>query len=230
MKDVLQLLQTEAQLERQFVKEAEGHADPATGWSPAMVMFHIAQWRERLWNGLADAAEGRPVNSPPVDIDELNDAEMVGAAGVSLADAVARADAALTSIVAILGTSGDQPFKWYMAETTAEAAVRNSYIHPRIHLSEQFIERGNVTRGQALLEESASEMRRLEAPAHILGAALYDVAGVRTAQGRNDEALDLLEEALPMRPDLKAGAAADPDLGPLRESPRFRALMADAPA
>lgn len=229
MKDVVQLLQTEAELERQFVKEAAGHTDPATGWSPAMVMFHIARWRERLWNGLADGSEGRPVDGPPPDIDELNDAEMEGAAGVSLADAGARADAALTSIIAMLETNGDQPFKWYMADTTAEAIVRNSYIHPRIHIADQFLERGNVAQSQALMEESASEMRRLKAPAHILGAALYNVAGVRTAQGRIDEALGLLEEALPMRQDLKQTAAADPDLAPLRELPRFRALMEDAP-
>lgn len=229
MKEVVQLLQTEAELERQFVKEAAGHADPAAGWSPAMVMVHIAQWRERLWNALAETAEGRPVNPPQGDIDELNDAAMAGDAGVSLADAAARADAALTSIIAMLETNGDQPFKWYMADTTAEAIVRNSYIHPRMHIAEQFIERGNVTRGQALFEESASEMRRLEAPAHILGAALYNVAGVRTAQGRIDEALGVLEEALPMRQDLKSGAATDPDLAPLRELPRFRALIEDAP-
>jgi tetratricopeptide (TPR) repeat protein len=195
-----------------------------------MVMFHVALWRERLWNGLADAAEGRPVNTQPGDIDEFNDAEIAGAAGMSLADAAARADAALTSLIAMLETMGDQPFKWYMADTTAEAIVRNSYIHPRVHLAEQFVERGDVARGQALLEESASEMRRAEAPAHLLGAALYNLAGVRTAQGRHEEALALLEEALPVRPDLKVGAATDPDLAPLRDSPRFHALIEDQPA
>jgi tetratricopeptide (TPR) repeat protein len=172
----------------------------------------------------------RPVNAQPGDIDEFNDAEMAGAAGMSLADAAARADAALTSPIAMLETMGDQPFKWYMADTTAEAIVRNSYIHPRVHLAEQFVERGDVARGQALLEESASEMRRAEAPAHLLGAALYNLAGVRTAQGRHEEALALLEEALPVRPDLKVGAATDPDLAPLRDSPRFHALIEDQPA
>jgi hypothetical protein len=192
-----------------------------------MVMFHVAQWRERLWNALADATEGRPVNAPPGNIDELNDAEMAGAGGVSLADAAARSDAALTSLIAMWETMGDQPFKWYMADTTAEALVRNSYIHPRIHLSEQFLERGDVVRSQGIVEESASEMRRLQAPGHILGAALYNLAAVRAAQGRADDALALLEEGLPMRPDLKAAAATEPDLAPLRDSPRFQALVGD---
>jgi hypothetical protein len=230
VKDVLPLLKSQADLERLFVKESAGHADPPTGWSPAMVMIHVAQWRERLWNALADAAQGRPVDPPSGDIDEFNDAAMAGAAGVSLADAAARADAALTSIIAMLETRGDEPFKWYTAETSTEAVVRNSYIHPRIHLADQFQERGDVIRRNALLEESASEMRRVEAPGHILGAAVYNVAGIRATQGRIDEALGLLEEAIPMREDLKAGAAADPDLASLRESPRFRALIEDPPA
>jgi tetratricopeptide (TPR) repeat protein len=227
VREVLELLQAQRETERLFVSEAEGKSDASKGWSPAMVMFHVALWRERLWNALADATEGRPVNAPPGDVDELNDAEMAGAAGVSLADAAARSDAALTSLLAMWETMGDQPFKWYMAETISEALVRNSYLHPRIHLSEQFLKSGDMVRGQRILEESASEMRRLQAPRHILGAALYDLAGVRAAQGREDEALALLEEALPMRPDLKAAAATESDLAPLRDTPRFHALVVD---
>jgi len=225
MKDVLRLLHAQREVERLFVVEVAEEPDPPTGWSPAMVMFHVAQWRSRLWDSMADAAEGRPVNAPAGAIDELNDSEMAGAAGVSLADAAARSEALLTSLIAMWETMEDKPFKWYMADTTNEAVIRNSYVHPRIHLAEQFTERGDVARGQAILEETASEMRNAEAPAHILGAALYNLAGVRVAQGRNEDALALLEEALPMRTDLKAAAATDPDLAPLSESERFRSLV-----
>ena len=224
MKDVLRLLKAELETERAFVTEVEGKPDPLEGWSPAMMFFHVAQWRDRLWNGLAGAGEGRPVNPPEGDIDELNDAEMAGAAGVSLADAAARSDAALTSLIAMYETMGNRPFNWYLAETTAEALVRNSYIHPRIHLADQYLQRGDVGRSRRLMEESASEMRRTEAPGHILGAALYNLAGVRASQDRVEEALALLEEGLPMRPDLKAVAVEDPDLASLRSSPRFRSL------
>ena len=224
MKDVLRLLTAEQETERAFLAEVEGKADPVEGWSPAMMFFHLAQWRDRLWNGLAGASEGRPASPPEGDIDELNDAEMAGAVGVTLADAAGRSDAALTSLIAMFETMGDLPFKWYSAETTAEALVRNSYVHPRIHLSEQFLRRGEVDRSQRLLEESASEMRQAEAPGHILGAALYNLAAVRVAQDRVEEALALLEEGLPMRADLRAGATRDPDLARLRDLPRFRAL------
>jgi tetratricopeptide (TPR) repeat protein len=225
MKDVLSLLQTQRDLEAAFVAEMAGKPEPSSGWTPSMTMFHIAQWRERLWNGLSEAAEERPVNAPPGDINELNDAEMVSAAGVSLADAAARADAALTSIIAMWETMGDQPFKWYVSETTGEAILRNSYLHPRIHLADQFLERGETSRSYKLTEETASELRAVEAPKRVLGAAVYNLAAVYARQGRSDEALALLEEGLSMRPDLKAAAAEDPELASLRETARFRALI-----
>jgi tetratricopeptide (TPR) repeat protein len=225
MKDVLPLLRAEQELERQFVVEVTGKPEPPAGWSPATMMFHLSQWRERLWNGLSEAVAGQPVTPPPGNIDELNDQEIAGAAGASLAAEAARSDAALTSLIALLETDGEQPFKWYMATTTAQAIIRNSYLHARIHLADQFQERGDVARSDRLFEETASELRKVEAPGHILGAALFNLASVRATQGRSDEALTLLEEALLMRPDLRAVVADDSEFAPLRESPRFRALV-----
>jgi hypothetical protein len=224
VKDVLLLLQNERDLEKAFVTEFAGKPEPSIGWTPTMTMFHLAQWRERLWNGLTEAVADQPVNAPPGDIDEFNDAEMAGASGVSLADAAARCDAALTSIMAMWEAMGDQPFRWYISETTGEAILRNSYLHPRIHLADQFLERGEASRSHKLTEETVVELRAADAPARVLGAAIYSLAGVCARQDRADDALALLEEGLAMRPDLKTAAAEDPDLASLRESARFRDL------
>jgi len=225
MKGVLPLLKAQQETERAFLAEAEVKPDPPEGWSAAMMFFHIAKWREHLWDALAGASEGRPVDAPTGSIDELNDREMQGAAGVSLAEAAAHSDATLISLIAMLETMGDVPFDWYAAATVGEAMVRNSYVHPRNHIADHYRREGDEARSQQLLEESASEMRHAEAPGHILGGVLYNLVGMRVAEDRLDEALSLLEEALPMRPDLKATAAADPDLDSLRDAPRFRALI-----
>jgi hypothetical protein len=224
VKDVLALLQKQQDLEKAFVAEMAGKPEPTSGWTPSMTMFHIANWRERLWNGLTEAAAERPVNAPPGNIDELNDAEMVGSAGVGLADAAARSGAALTSIIAMWETMGDQPFKWYVAETMGEAILRNSYLHPRVHLADQFLERGEAERSHRLTEETANELREVDAPARVLGAALYNLAAVRAAQLRTDEALELLEDSLAMREDLKPAAASDENFASLQGDSRFRAL------
>jgi hypothetical protein len=226
VRDVLALLQKQRDLEKAFVAEMTGKPEPSSGWTPSMTMFHIANWRERLWNGLTEAAAERPVNAPPGNIDELNDGEMVGAAGVSLADSAARSEAALTSIIAMWETMGDRPFNWYIAETIGEAILRNSYLHPRIHLADQFLERGEAGRSDRLAEETVSDLRAAEAPTRVLGAAIYNLAAVRARQDRGDEALALLDESLAMREDLKAAAAEDEDFASLRGSAHFRALIA----
>jgi hypothetical protein len=224
--DILPLLRQQSDLEKAFVAEAAGKAEPASGWTPAMTMFHLTKWRERLWNGLSEAAADRPVNAPPGNIDELNDGEMAGAEGVSLAEAAEQCQAALTSIMAMWQTMGDRPMSWFAAESTGEAILRNSYWHPRIHLADQFLKWGEASRSERLIEETVSELRAIEAPGRILGAATYNLAGVRARQLRTVEALDLLEEGLAMRQDLKADAARDDDFASLRADARFRALTA----
>ncbi|MEA2644199.1 MAG: hypothetical protein QOG08_1225 [Chloroflexota bacterium] len=226
MNDILPLLQKQGDLEKAFVAEAAGKPEPSSGWTPTMTMFHLAKWRERLWNGLTEAAADRPVNAPPGNVDELNDAEMSGAEGVSLADAAEQCQAALTSIIAMWQAMGDRPMSWFAAESTGEAILRNSYWHPRIHLADQFLKWGEASRSQQLIEETVSELRAIKAPGRILGAAVYNLAGVRARQLRTDEALDLLEEGLAMRQDLRAGAAGDDDFASLRGEARFRALTA----
>ncbi len=120
---------------------------------------------------------------------------------------------------------GDRPFKWYWANTTGEALIRISYFHPRNHLAEHFVEGGDRARGYRLYEESAAELRQASAPPHTLGPALYKLACARVAEGRLHEALSLLDEALPMRADIHASAADDPDLAALKDEPRFRAML-----
>jgi hypothetical protein len=224
--DILPLLQKQSDLEKAFVAEASLKPEPSSGWTPAMTMFHLAKWRERLWNGLTEAAAERPVNAPPGNIDELNDAEMAGAPGVSLADASERCEAALISIIAMWEAMGDRPMSWYVAESTGEAILRNSYWHPRLHLADQFLKWGEAARSERMIEETVSELRAVKAPGRILGAAAYHLAGVRARQLRADEALDLLEEGLSLREDLRAGVAGDEDFASLRGEPRFRALRA----
>jgi hypothetical protein len=48
MKDVLHLLEAERETERQFVVEVVDESPYPTGWSAALLMAHIASWREQL--------------------------------------------------------------------------------------------------------------------------------------------------------------------------------------
>ena len=225
--DVLKALESQRDLEREFVAEALRSETQPKGWPAALVMFHISMWRERLRDALIEFRHARPYATPPENTDEVNDAEIDCGIGTPLADAAARSDKLLTELIALAGELGDRPFKWFTATTTGEALLRNSLVHPRNHVFEYLRENGDQEAAYRLVEDGASEMRSIGAPAHILGATLYNLAGVRVAQGRTDDALALLEEALPMRPDARLGAATDADFAALHDDPRFKALVSD---
>jgi tetratricopeptide (TPR) repeat protein len=218
-------LEAQRKVEQEFVAEALQREVQPKGWPAALVMFHLSMWRERLRNALTEFRHARPYTTPPENIDEVNDAELASGIGTPLTDAAARSDKLLTELIALAGELGDRPFKWFTASSTGEALLRNSYVHPRNHIAEYLKENGDQAAAQRLVEDGASEMRAIAAPPFILGATLYNLAAVRAAQGRLDDALDLLEEAIPMRPDAVLLAAADGDFAALRDNARFKALV-----
>ena len=228
MKDLSRLLNDERKLEERL---AAGWANDnlRRDWSPRLIFFHVAQWRARLVEALSNHEKGQPFSAPPGNIDEFNDAELPGGRRMQLPEAASRSNATLGSLVELWRKLGDRPFAWYSAETVSEALTRNSYLHPRIHLASYLMDRGDRVEGDRMVEETAVELRAADAHARVLGAALYNLANVRVTQGRNVDAIELLEEAAPMRPDLGSYAIEDTAFEALRDSPRIRALGKKGP-
>jgi tetratricopeptide (TPR) repeat protein len=225
MPDVRQALESQRALEKEFVAEAVRSETQPKGWPAALLMFHLSMWRERLRDALTEFRHARPYTAPPESIDEVNDAELASGIGTPLADAAARSDMLLSELIDLAGELGDRPFKWFTATTTSEALLRNSYAHPRLHLIAYLNENGEHDRAHRVAEAAASEMREISAPPSALGSALYNLACARADQDRLDEALDLLAEAFPLRPDFKQAAQQDADLAALHNDPRFKALV-----
>jgi hypothetical protein len=188
-------------------------------------MFHIAMWRERFRNALSEEAAGRPHVSPPGNVDEINDAELPNGIGTPLSDAAARSDHLMGEIIDLYGKLGEQPFEWYASSTTTEAVLRNSYTHPRLHLSEYWKENGSLDRSARLWEDAQAELPAAGAPPRFLALAQYNLACIRARQGQSDVAVQLLTEALPMSDVLKAAAPKDADLESLYDDPRFQELI-----
>jgi hypothetical protein len=224
MTDVRKALEAEREMEREFVAEARRSETAPKGWPAAVVMFHVCMWRERLNNALTDVREGRTYTPPPANQDEVNDAELAGGLGVALVDIAERSDVLLASLMKLWDEVGERPFKWYANNTTTETILRNSYIHPRNHIADYLKQNGDPAGAQKVVEDAASEMREFAAPAIVLGTSLYNLACVRVAQDRLDDALELLVEAFPMRPDLKESAPKDRDLEMLYDNAAFKAL------
>ncbi len=207
------------------METARGAESAPRGWPAALVMFHLGMWRERLRNALTNISEGKDYERPPANIDEVNEAELARGIGTPLTDAAARSDHLLAEIIELYEKLGDRPIDWGLTQTTTEAVLRNSFTHPRTHITEYYRENGEVDRARRVTEQAVDELRTAEAPRLALGAALYNLACGRVAEGRSEDALALLKEAFPMRPDIKAAAAEDSHLGALRDDVRFQELI-----
>jgi len=184
MPDIRQALESQRALEKEFVAEALRSETQPKGWPAALLMFHLSMWRERLRDALTEFRHARPYAAPPENIDEVNDAELAGGIGTPLADAAARSDTLLTELIALSDELGDRPFKWFTATTTSEALLRNSYAHPRLHIAAYFRENGQQARASRVVEDAATEMREISAPASALGVALYNLACARALDDR----------------------------------------------
>ena len=225
MAAIRRALESERKAEQEFVETTRGAESAPRGWPAALVLFHIGMWRERLRNALTNISEGKDYERPPAIIDEVNEAELARGIGTPLTDAAARSDHLLAEIIELYVKLGDRPIDWSVSKTTTEAVLRNSFTHPRTHIAEYYRENGEVERARRVTEQAVDELRAAGAPPLVLGAALYNLACARVAERRNDDALALLREAFPMRPDIKAAAAEDSGLGTLRDDARFQELL-----
>ena len=165
--EITSLLEDQRETERRFVAEAATEPDFPGGWSAALLMAHIGSWRTRLRDSLIEASRGLAVSGPPDSIDAVNAAQLARDARISLETAAAEADTRLADLLDLWATLGNRPFVWFTAKTIGEALLRNSYIHPRRHLAEHFVERGDRARGAQIKDETMAELRRVGAPESV---------------------------------------------------------------
>lgn len=223
--DIVEALEHERKAEQDFVELTVRNERAPRGWPAALIMFHVGMWRERLRNMLVDLAAGREPVKPPADVDDFNVTELADGIGTPIADAAGRCDYLLGELIELYRSVGEKPLEWYAARTTTEALLRNSYMHPRNHMYAYLRENGEDAHAFELFEKALAEMREVSAPALILQSAEYNAACMRAAQGRLDEAIELLKEVLAARPDMKQAATGDPELAPLRDDARFQELV-----
>lgn len=195
------------------------------GWPAALVLFHVGMWRERLRNVLVSMSEGKEYERRPPNMDELNDAELALGIGTPLADAASRAEHLLSELIDLYDMVGEQPLEWGVSKNTTVALLGNSYTHPRVHMYHYLIENGVTDAARRLFEDAVPDMSAAHAPPQVMGTVLYNLAIVRAQEGKKDDAIALLGEAIGMHPDLKSVAPGDADLGDLRQDPRFTELV-----
>jgi tetratricopeptide (TPR) repeat protein len=111
----------------------------------------------------------------------------------------ARAEEPGTAVLAIGGRPGEpytpSPWEWFFA-------------------AERYRESGDVESALALMHEALERF-----PDHA--GTVYSLACWEAMAGKHDEALEHLQRAVELRPDIRVHAAQDPDLDAVRDDPRF---------
>jgi adenylate cyclase len=79
--------------------------------------------------------------------------------------------------------------------------------------------------GSGRAEDGMEMVNRAVAIAPEQTGLLYNVACIYSMQGRTDEALDHLERAIRTGYNHRAWMETDSDLDPIRQHPRFQALL-----
>ena len=136
------------------------------GWPAALVMFHVAMWRERMRECLLTTSQGGTYQLPG-ERDEINDAELASGIGTPLADAAARSDRLLSEIIELLPKVGERGVNWFGKRSVTDAVLRNSYTHPRRHICDYMLENGDADAAHKLRDDGLNELRALSAPDYV---------------------------------------------------------------
>ncbi|MDQ2907394.1 MAG: rhodanese-like domain-containing protein [Ktedonobacteraceae bacterium] len=114
---------------------------------------------------------------------------------------------------------GDEPLR---GET-----MGNGLWHPCHQLSTFYLQSGRRARAVQLQEALLAAVRQANMPAENLGVVIYNQACFYASHGWPEKALQLLPEALQLRPTLIEWSQHDSDLARLRNDPAFQAIFAD---
>jgi hypothetical protein len=200
-------------------------------WSAKDLIAHVAEWRERLAQRLAVAQRGDPL--PELRrVDEYNAEGLEANRHKTWTEVEAEDERAYAGMVAhISRLSADElanphprPIPWYSERPLRASILINSYLHPVTHLSEFYVHRGDTARARQILQASAQDLRDFEPSDVGRGLALYNLACLYAGMGEPTQAIALLREVFPYRPELKEWSKQDDDLAALRDLPEFQAL------
>lgn len=107
-----------------------------------------------------------------------------------------------------------------------EQVLFNAVWRPCSYLTQFYGQRSELAEAARMHETLVEAVRRLGGPPAVLASSIYSLACLYTTSGQPDRALDLLREAVRLKPHLAGWAQRDPDFVSLRDDPAFQTLLA----
>ncbi len=118
-------------------------------------------------------------------------------------------------------------FAWQEGEPLRGETLGNGLWHPCTLLSAFYLASDRQAAALQLQEDLLATVRATDMPAENFGIVVYNAACFFARNGQAERALQLLPEALRLRPTLVELSKHDEDFDALRTDPRFQALYDD---
>jgi hypothetical protein len=211
-------------------------ADPAESgsarcWAALPVIAHNAAFRQQQVTRLRAVRTG---TTPPEFAEaDHESAELYAELSARSAGAVtAAAWASAGDLLSELTQARDEDLldparnPWLRGRQLWLQVIVRGFWHPAGHLGEYYTRHGQAEQAVALAEHAVAAAGYLGAPAQASGMASYNLACAYVAADRIDAAAVAVDAAVALNTDLRANAARDPDLAPVRDSGLLAIVLA----
>ena len=198
-------------------------------WSGRDMLAHCAAWKQHLAENLAHAQRGEPVDRDEDD-QRANDRIFKKYHAWSLEQILAFGEQATSQLSGQIMAldEADLLNKDLLPQQAGRevwrGVVGTAFTHPVVHLTDFYVKRGDIAPAAALQEMAGRELGALDNSPAWLGNIRYNLACFYALAGQTPQAIQTLEEALHMAPELVEWSKQDPDFTAIRDEPDFQAV------
>ena len=225
--ELLEYAYTQEQLLVQNLSDEERLAQgTATQWSAKDMIAHIAAWKDRAAQILAAVISGTPV--PDFDgPDQFNAQVFEQHHSLTWSEVLDLSSQAYLFLREQMETASEdrlttpelpepdsKPVWWWVVGTGCS--------HPIGHLTEFYVERGDIPLATRIQEEAANLLLQLDRGPDW--RVHYGLAGHYASTGQMDKAIEALRKASRLNPESVEHSKGDQRLASLREQPEYRRL------
>jgi hypothetical protein len=199
-------------------------------WATIPVIAHNSEFRQQQVIRLEAVRAG---TTPPgfPEIDHQSTRVYQSYAAQTAAEVTRQSRQSVTQLIDGLNAVSDDDLSdssrhpWLRGRQLWLQVVVRGFWHPTGHIGEYYMTRHQPARAVDLHAHALATARYLGVPAMALGMAAYSLSCAQAQAGASGQALQTLAEAMSLNPDLRANAARDPDLAPLRDIGQLDVLL-----
>ena len=224
--------EAEQRLWQGFSAEEKAQSSDQETWAPKDLIGHISGWRQRYVSFLQTIAEGeepsRFKNGEETNLDIFKAYETK-----SFDEILAEYKSATQTLMEAFDDIQEAQLlnsdliEWMSGRKLWNYIAFSEYWHPMDHLLKWYVGREQTDMANKMQARILEEMSSLEDSQSWHGTNLYNDACYEALFGDKEQAVEILEKALSLNPELREWSKQDSDLDSLREMKAFKAIYSD---